>query len=443
MSEIVVGKAGGTSNATAEAVAVSLEWAEKTKAFVVSAPGKHPDGRDKITKRLIAAHGQYLNGGVDRDTKHEIIERYEEIVAGLGVGALLGSWVDGIGHRIEQAVRYGEDETSMLGEQLQAEVYEACGLTRLDPSTSRIDLASDPSAWRSWLSQIDLRTGKPYVIPGNITKINGKVSTFSTGGSDTTSGYVAYGLSADLNLNLTDGPAQSADPAMEMFRDDPNRLRQISHLLYVEGRELGRNGTGLVHPAAMVPLMIGGIPTEVRSTFDSSMPITLLDNDTVRAGERKGRAVALSMMENVSILTVNEPGMADALGRLAEIEGHLAQSGVTLIDSQGYGVDAQRYFVKGAESDKAEEVVSQILKNGGKVGRMNNVSLITIVGYQLGSRLIDTLVSGLVMNSGIDPKKWQSEGHEMTPGEHSLRISVPDKEALAVFDRLHSHCIEH
>ena len=43
MSEVIVAKAGGTSNATPEAVQQSLDWAEQSNVFVVSAPGKLKD----------------------------------------------------------------------------------------------------------------------------------------------------------------------------------------------------------------------------------------------------------------------------------------------------------------------------------------------------------------------------------------------------------------
>lgn len=444
MGEIIVAKAGGTSNATAEAVQASHAWAERSKVFVVSAPGKHPDGRDKITNRLLSAYEQYARSHrIERVLKDEVVERYSEIVSGLGLTALGRHWVDSIGHRLEQAVRYGEDETSMLGEQLQAEIYEALGFILLDPSTAPVDLAANEAVWQAWLGEVvDLSGDKRYVIPGNITRWAGKIGTFDRGGSDTTSGYVAYGVGADLNINLTDGPAQSADPRMGIFQTNPKRLYSIGHLLYQEGRELGRNGTGLVHPAAMIPLMKGNIPTEVRSTFDKELSPTILDNDTKRATERSGRAVALSLMEGVVILTIYEPGMAEALGRLATIESELARRGITLIDSQGYGVDAQRYFVDKADEQKARDIINAMLYSGGEVNASQEVSLITVVGYKLGSRLIDNLMGGIVIHAGIDFQKWQCEGHELTHGEHSIRLSVNPEQADEVFDRLHSHFIE-
>ena len=412
MSEVIVAKAGGTSNADAAAVEQSLGWAEQSDIFVVSAPGKlDGDGtvNDKVTNMLLGAWDSYMK--LEQISSHyieAITERYEAIVRGLGDGSLTGRWIDKIPARVEAAVQQGKDAASMLGERLQAEVYESQGFTLLDPGRAPGDLGSTPEAWRSWLFPT-VQTGERYVLPGNTTMVDGHLLTFSRGGSDTSGGLAAYGIRADKHLNLTDHGAKSANPAYfverdegdNITRDERHRIKPISHLLYEEGRELGRNGTGLVHPAAMVPLMIGDIPTEIRSTFRPHENGTALDNNVELARGRAGRVLAVSMMEDVTIHRVREPGMAEAVGRLAAFEGALADKDIPLIDAQGDGVDGQKYFIASDVSDRAHRILKDLAgTRGGGAETSDNVHLLTLVGYQLETKLLDN-IRDLVQDSGM------------------------------------------
>lgn len=443
MSEVIVAKAGGSSNATAESVQQSLEWAEQSDIFVVSAPGKIKgwDGQ-KVTDLLLDSRKEYIREGtVSGKTSDEITARYYDIATGLGSDTMSSRWIDSIAPKVQETARQSEDAVSMLGERLQAEIYEALDFVMLDPGRSDFDLGSNPDAWRDWL-QATVQPGIRYVLPGNTTRVNGRLVTFDRGGSDISGGLAAYGIEADLNLNLTDGPAKSADPGI--YENDEQwaaRLRHIDHMLYVEGRELGRNGTGLVHAAAMVPLLRANIPTYVRSTAELSGPYTTLDNDTERAKHREGNVIALSLMKDVAIHTVYEPGMAEAVGRLAEFERCLAAKEIALVDSQGSGVDAQKYFTEGKEAAvAAREALSQMVRHG-EVTTKDNVDLITLVGYNLGSRVVDNFFD-FVLNSGVDAQGWQHEDHDLSHGLHSFRVSVSSDQSRKVFDVLHALHIE-
>src|SRR5476651_2638664 len=106
MSEHLVAKAGGTSNATAFAVEQSLTWAEQTDIFVVSAPGKLEDDgsleASKITQLLKESRKQYLaNGIVSSEISDIITARYEAIAFGIGHATVSSHWIDAIRPRVE------------------------------------------------------------------------------------------------------------------------------------------------------------------------------------------------------------------------------------------------------------------------------------------------------------------------------------------------------
>lgn len=432
MSEILVAKAGGTSNASAEAVQQSLHWAEQSNVFVVSAPGKisgEPDG-DKVTNLLLQGHDDYLRSGkVSRFVTDTVAGRYHEIQRGLG---LAGSNIDAIPARIRDAARQGRHAVSMLGEQLQAEIYRDLGFTLIDPGTSLNDLGADPESWRGWFDTF-FDPGKKYVLPGNTTRTGSHMETFDRGGSDISGGLAAYAIRASLNLNLTDGPAMSTDPKL-IGKD---RVRHIEHLTYAELRELGFNGTGLVHPTAVVPLMLGNIPTEVRSTFDTSMSPTLLDNDTIRAEARGGRIVALSLMKDVVIVRIHEPGMFEATGRLSSYEEAMRERGVALLDTKGDGVDDQKYFVKFSDADIVTEALRGVARPGSDIEASGNMTMVTMVGHRLDQRVINNLF--VLAYNGVRARQW---GYDLTFNRHSVRIGVEPEKAADTLDHLHQQTIE-
>lgn len=442
MSEFIAAKVGGTSNADADAVRLSMEWGEESSIIAVSAPGKLKaggEGSDKVTDQLLNIRDAYENTGeIDYRGADLITQRYEQIVRGLGRGSLEVNWIDQIPARIEQAAIQGPQAASMLGERLMAEVYAGHGFHMIDPGRASHDLGTDRNAWREWLTTSGVyEEGGRHVLPGNTTKVNGELITFSRGGSDISGGLAAFGIMATLNRNLTDGCALSADPRLISPQD---RLLPIEHLTYEEGRELGLNGTGLVHPAAMVPLMYGDIPTEVRSTFDRNGPVTLLDNDQDRAAQRAGSVMALSLMKDISLLYVHEPGMAEATGRLATFEKALAEAEVPLVDSRGHGFDWQTYIVNTKDVETARNCLANV-NHGSTVEVSDNLSLITLVGHRLEDRFADLMI-GVLLNSGINGKEWQGEGHDFTRGRHSLRISVNPDQAHRVHDHMHHYFIE-
>lgn len=438
MSELIVAKAGGTSNRDSAAIEQSMNWAEQSDIFVVSAPGKlEGDGisSDKITNLLLYIRDGYVSRGeISSEITEIVTERYSSIVNGLGKLSLPKDWVDRIPSRIEEAAHHSEDSISMLGERLQAEIYQGAGYNLLDPGRCAHDLGGVPEAWKNWLSD-EVVDGKKYVLPGNTTLQKGHLQTFSRGGSDTSGGLAAYAISADLNLNLTDDSALSADPRLVAS----NRLTRIEHLLYEEGRELGRNGTGLVHPAAMIPLMLGNIPTEIRSTFDLESSPTTLDNDYARAEQREGKVVALSLMEDITLIRIHEPGMAESIGRLATFETALSENKIPIIDSQGYGVDGQKYFVETSLAAKAHDALLE--STDGSMEISENLSFITLVGYRLERKMLDN-IRRLTTNSGIRGRTWQEEGNDISLGKHSLRISIKPEVAREIFSNIHASFIE-
>ncbi len=436
MRDVVVSKAGGTSHATPEAFELSLEWAEESTVMVVSAPGKIDNSLygSKVTKQLLAGY----DGEVPLDTVTDAVtRRFIDLTQGLGVTMPQG-WHEWIAPRIEAYMDFDRFTSTTIGELLTAEVYEQRGYRLIDPASASADLGTNPDAWHEFLnSEVDPKKDK-IVIPGNRTRVNGSLRSLEEGGSDYAAGLAAYALQASVHYNLTDGPARSADPKRI---EDESRLEIIEHLTYEELRELGLNGTGLVHPGAALPLSKGNIPTLVRSTFDRALPATTLDNDFERAATRTGRAMALSVMEDVVVVNVHEPGIASKQGPLAHYEDALSKAEIPIIDTKGNGADFQRYFFNAQHAGIAHDILRGIVEpNGGTVEAWDPKNVITIVGYLLERSILDQKLR-FATNAGLQTTDWQKD-NDMSDGKHMLRVTVDKEDTNNVFNNLHRAFIE-
>ncbi len=428
MSQIVIGKTGGTSNKDADSVLVSMERGWECQGMVVSAPGKMDDSPlgDKVTNQLLRGYGHYISTGeYPNDVSDGVTERYAEIVNGLDFVNLGGRWIDNIAPRVEQAAKLGKDSASFIGEELMSEIYQAAGFTLLSPylapSSPSLNIRDVMSTWRSWLYDLKYGYDEHYVMPGNTVKVMDKMMTFSRGGSDVTQSIWCAAAGADMAINYTDNQAYSADPRLI----ERSRLRTLNHLAYVVMRNLGLNGTGLFHPDAAVPLMIEDIPALVTSTFDVQSPSTLLNNDLERMEPFRGQPQALSMMPEVVTLRIYEPGMASVVGRGADFLTALSGQGIAYIDSLSSDFDSERILLDSSYADRAKAAVAARVESGGAVHLEDERSLITLVGYDLESNHAQLMqrskeIDGLHGDPEID-------GHQMrfyTDSDNAVMESV-------------------
>ena len=445
----IVSKFGGTSNATPEAVNQCVELSQGHVVTVLSAPGKLtaaqveqysefvPDDPalfgDKVTDQLLGAHQYFIDTGEQSSVHTRSVQaRYAMLVRGLGISSLEDEWLRDIPARIGTSVKNGKESTSMLGEILQTELYGALtGRKIADPTRAPRSLEpTDRSAWRRWLShQRDSKT--QLLMPGNIWHDGSRPRTFDRGGSDISGALAAFAVEADEYHNMTDTSCLSADPRM-IARD---RLLPITDLSYEEGRELGRNGSGLLHPLAIVPLMGSGIPTIVRNTFDPEARGTQYTDETPSDG-RTGQVMALSLMKDVHIIEVHEPGMSERAGRIAAISKAVADKGVSVVDIVGHGADRQIVIVEGSEKQQPTRDAIKELINGDGTVTSESPSLLTLVGHDIGMNA-RKILNELAEHTDID-----GQGLPTLTGRHSIRLAIPRTEAEQVTDTAHRILIE-
>lgn len=452
----IVSKFGGTSNSTPEAFQASFEQSFDSKLVVTSAPGKlspdevaafpvdAPGGADesllakKVTDLLLDARAQFTNGdGIPKDHIDAIQARYAAIATSLGSSALPDRWIDDISGRVKTAVQMGADNASMLGEVLQAELYQASGLHYLDPGSAGNNLLvseteDERELWRAWLAaSVDKK--KRYIMPGNITFDGKNLVTFGRGGSDISGALVAYGTDACVYRNMTDTSAQSVDPRI---LTDENRRRHLSYLTYDEGSELGRNGVGLLHPRAIVPLMDSGIPTEIRNTFSPDGDFTIM-SDELDGGRHEGQIVAMSLIPGVRVIKVREPGRGDVIGWAGQHDGAISSQGINLIDTMGDGANSHVFIVSGDDGDKAEGAISGLDRKRTGITSEER-AFVTLVGHGIGKRKLD-IMNRLALNTNLGRREQDGQ---IIFADHSVRLTIDPSKAEEFVDLAHHYFIE-
>ena len=259
-------KFGGSSLASAEQfkkVGSIIREDEERKFVVPSAPGKRDDGDTKVTDML---YGCYALADTDQDFRAElqaIRDRYQQIIDGLELPLSLEEEFAEIERMfLEKA---GSDYAASRGEYLNGIIMAAyLGFTFVDASqVIFFDENGDFDGDRTnEVLSARLAGCASAVIPGFYGSMpDGRIKTFSRGGSDITGSIVAKAIKADVYENWTDVSGfLIADPRII------ERPEAIDVITYRELRELAYMGVPVLHEDAIFPVRQQGIPINIRNT---------------------------------------------------------------------------------------------------------------------------------------------------------------------------------
>ena len=272
---ITVCKFGGSSVSDASMfVRVNriLQSDPDRKYIVLSAPGKRCPADEKITDLLIRAHSMGCVG--DHSILAQIFERYASIRDALAPDFDLEAEFTQIRANLCRSLDY----VASRGEYLCAKLFAAYARLPFVDATQllffdeagQIDHAATVRAVRERL----LPLGRA-VIPGfyGVTA-DGRVRTFTRGGSDVSGALLAAALGAKLYENWTDVDG--------LYTADPNLVERPVRNLTVSLAQMERisaAGARLLHPDALQPLHGTHIDTLLKNTFAPGAPGTRVSED--------------------------------------------------------------------------------------------------------------------------------------------------------------------
>lgn len=378
-------KFGGSSLASAEQFmkAGEIIRSDEERRYVVpSAPGKRHDKDTKVTDMLYACYAAAEADGDFQDGLRDIEERYKEIIDGLHLDLSLDGEFQTIGKNFRE--KAGEDYAASRGEYLNGIIMAAyLGYEFIDAATVIFfdEQGEFDSEKTNRVLAERLKNVERAVVPGFYGAYeDGRVKTFSRGGSDITGSIVSRAVKADVYENWTDVSGfLLADPRII---DNPPGIDTIT---YRELRELAYMGAAVLHEDAIFPVRREGIPINIRNTNCPEARGTWIVESTCQ----KSHYVITGIAGKKGFCSVNieKDMMNSEIGFGRKVLQAFEDYGISF-EHVPSGIDTMTVFVHQDEFiDKEQKVVSAIhrLADPDTIDIESDLALIAVVGRGMKS----------------------------------------------------------
>ncbi len=357
---IRVCKFGGSSVADADQlrkVRAIVEARDDRRFVVPSAPGKRFSADEKVTDLLYRADAATRKPdpkGLAFEQLFDLIsERYRKILSDLGLADDLGPALAEVHDKILAGA--GPDYAASRGEYL-------CGLIvarLLDrPFVDPADMILFDANGRFLSEETQARVAdrltreRQGVVPGFYGALpDGRIKTFSRGGSDMTGSIVARGIAADLYENWTD--------VSGLLMTDPRIVESpatIASITYRELRELSYMGATVLHEEAIFPVRIAGIPVQILNTNEPDAPGTRI-TAAGHEGAPIGRVTGIAGRKDFTIIALEKTLMNAEIGYGRRLLGVLERHGLSW-EHLPSGIDTLSIVLK---SDAVEGKLDHLL----------------------------------------------------------------------------------
>lgn len=407
---VKVGKFGGSSLASAGQILKMKQIidADEARKFVVpSAPGKRFADDIKVTDLLYALHDAAIRLDDTQEIYGKIVKRYTDIRDELNLSIKIEDHLE----KMYEDIRTGasEDYAASRGEYLNGLlIADLLGYDFIDAADVIFFNEDGVYDAKKTLSILPgaLKLHERAVIPGFYGSLpNGKIKTFSRGGSDITGSIVARAANADLYENWTDVSGfMMADPRIV---ENPKKIDVIT---YRELRELAYMGATVLHEDSIFPVLEAAIPINVKNTNDplnsGTMIIPAVEG---RDGAKEG-ITGIAGKKNFTVITIEKDGMNTEIGFGRKVLGCLEKFGLSYehmpssIDTISIVIADVR--VRGVIEQLIDEIHAQCQPDSVEVS--SNMAIIATVGRgmirQIGvsAKLFAALASNSVNVRMID-----------------------------------------
>ncbi len=376
-------KFGGSSLASAAQIkkAADIIRADANRRYVVvSAPGKRDDADVKVTDLLYRCYDEAAAGQDFSETLGRIADRYAQIIRELPVDFDLDAEIDVLREHLR--TKPNRDYMASRGEYLNGRVIAAyLGYPFVEPAEciffTDYGVLDEERTFRVLGDR--LRSLPNAVVPGFYGAMpDGRVRTFSRGGSDITGSVVALAVKAKLYENWTDVSGMlSADPRVV---DNPG---VIEHITYTELRELSYMGASVLHEDAIFPVRRGGIPINIRNTNRPGDPGTMIE-PVLTKGIRRGVVTGVAGKKGFTCVCVEKSMMNAEVGFIVKLLGIFAKFGVPF-EHCPTGIDTVSVIVdKNLFEQNRENVLLEIqreLSPDAMTVEDDAMALIAVVGH--------------------------------------------------------------
>lgn len=352
--------------------------ADKQRAYVVpSAPGKRFNEDTKVTDML---YGCYALAEADKDFAKEleaIHDRYKEIIDGLKLDLSMDAEFAAIAENFK--AKAGKDYAASRGEYLNGIIMAAyLGFEFVDAAkvirftdNGEFDAETTHEIMSKYLSQFSRA-----VVPGFYGAYeDGRIKTFSRGGSDITGAIVAKAIRADVYENWTDvSGVLTADPRIV------KNPAPISVITYKELRELAYMGASVLHEDAIFPVRQENIPINIKNTNAPEDAGTWIVGSTCQKSQHIITGIAGK--KGFCAVNIEKDMMNSEIGFGRRVLQAFEDYGISF-EHIPSGIDTMTVFVHQDEFiDKEQSVVSAIhrLAKPDSIDIEADLALIAVVG---------------------------------------------------------------
>ncbi len=359
---------------------------------------------------------------------NKIRQRYKEIVEDLQVDIDIDKHLDEIQNYIKDSV--SNDYAASRGEYLCALIFaKKLGWSFIDAekyvkfnAKGIFDAETTNDLIRDKLANYE------YAVIGGFygSTPDGRVKTFSRGGSDITGAIIARGVKADVYENWTDvNGFMTASPKIVK---DP---LPIDVLTYEELRELSYMGASVLHPESLFPLRKTRIPINIRNTFDPENKGTTILNEQKEFSNRLVTGIAgkpnyISIVIKKSLMN-NERGFARKVLSVLENHDISMEHLPTGIDTMSVIVDKEELLERISIQQLVDEIRSKVSPDSIDVSE--DLAMIAIVGQGMSKKIgTAARVFNALYNYKINVRMIDQGSSEMNiivgVAEYDLELSI-------------------
>lgn len=356
----------------------------RRKYVVVSAPGKRYSGDTKVTDLLYACYKELVEKGSCKNGFAAVRARFNSLVKELNIPFEINALLDETEAAIDS--ERSEDFTASRGEYLCARIVaEVLGATFID-AKDVIFFNEDGSlnGEKSYKAiSFAVSGAERAVIPGFYGKgYDGKVKTFSRGGSDISGSIIARAVNATVYENWTDVSGFLAcDPRIV---ESPVKMKTIS---YKELRELSYMGANVLHSDSIFPLRKANIPIQIKNTFrpqDAGTSIV----PSAKYTPSGNLVTGVAGKKNFTVIFIEKSHMNAEVGFMCKVLSVLVEEEIS-IEHIPSGIDTMSLVVESNDlsKEKLETVIEKIKSAVAPdvIRVIEDIALIATVGHGMSS----------------------------------------------------------
>lgn len=379
-------KFGGSSLADAKQFkkVADIILFDKARRYVVpSAPGKRFSEDTKVTDMLYSCYDIAVKGNSFDEEFKAIQDRYNGIIADLGIELSLEKEFDTI--KACFIGKAGRDYAASRGEYLNGIILaKYLNFNFVDPAEAIFFTESgafDNERTNEVLGK-RLSLLENAVIPGFYGSMpNDTIKTFSRGGSDVTGSIVARAVNAELYENWTDVSGfLICDPRIV---ENPEAITIIT---YRELRELSYMGATVLHEDAIFPVRKAGIPINIKNTNAPQDAGTMIV-DSADATSCKYTITGIAGKKGFAVLNLEKDMMNSEIGFGRKVLEVLEKNGISF-EHVPSGIDTMSVIVNRKDLEaKEDEIIAGIKRNvkPDHIEIERDLALVAIVGRGMKS----------------------------------------------------------